>query len=156
MKCSQAITKQRRQCLVINKSPWKFPGSTQLNRVFSGLAVLCPALFQHIRSSESTMINARTPISRDESNSNSTSIPYFSITALLGAFIGICLEWFLYGKISVVCFTCTFPITIRRSRTLFRNIRHVSKMPIGQVQEGNYRFLCSLSSPRPIHGYHYQ
>ena len=74
--------------------------------------------------------------------------------------IGICLEWFLYGKISVLCFNfypCQWsPITIPRSRTLFRDIRHVSKMPIGQVQEGNHRFLCSLSSPHSIHCYRCQ
>jgi hypothetical protein len=47
--------------------------------------------------------------------------------------IGICLEGFFYGKISVLCaLTCTLarsPI-IPRSRTLFRNIRHLFTIPI--------------------------
>ena len=40
-----------------------------------------------------------------------------------------------------------------RSRNLFRNIRHVSSMPIEQVhrQDGNLRFLCYLSSLHSIY-----
>ena len=87
----------------------------------------------------------------------------FTVDMILGlelTLIGIFVECFLYGKISVLCFNlypCQWsPITIPRSRTLFRDIRHVSKMPIGQVQEGNHRFLCSLSSPHSIHWYRCQ
>ena len=83
-------------------------GKYSMNRVFSGLAVLCSVVFS--LSSSMIMMNARTPIPRDELNDPTGGIPYFSITALLGAFIGICLEWFLYGKISVVCFTYTLPM----------------------------------------------
>ena len=68
------------------------------------------------------------------------------------AVILICLEEFLYSKISVLCaLTCTLAAkgpNISRSRNLFRNIRYIFTMSIKGVQDGNYRFLCSLFSLR--------
>ena len=79
------------------------------------------------------------------------------------AFIALCLEGFFYGKnIYILCaLTCTLakesPI-IPRSRTLFRNIRHVftSTLHIEQAQDGNHPFLCPLSSLRSIYCYRCQ
>ena len=77
-------------------------------------------------------------------------------------FIGICLEGFFYGKISVLCAsTCTlakyvptWTWIIPRSRTLLRDIRYLFTMHIENVQDANHPFLCSLHSLRSIYCYH--
>ena len=85
---------------------------------------------------------------------------FFKYLDVDGIFIGICLEGYLYGKILVLCalklqvvvpLSNEIQLLYRCTRTLFRNIRHVFKMPMGQVQEANHRFIRSLSSLRSIY-----
>ena len=117
--------------------------------------------FQHIPVSESVFQDS----SHSTMGSQAPGDYYYQCQALPlfagfsfgvdGMFIGLCLECFQYGKIFVLCaFTssCTpfqwSSITTPRStaRTLFRNIRHVFKMPIEQLKQTNHPFLCPLSS----------
>jgi len=87
----------------------------------------------------------------------------FMITDTDGIFIALCLEWFFYGKICALTSSCTLAEEVRsimmaiipRSRTLFRNIRHVFATTTEPVhwQDGNHPSLRSLSSLRSIYRY---
>ena len=94
--------------------------------------------------------------------SSFNSVTVFMITEAEAAFIGICLEGFLFGKmISVLCCSLleksnysqllTRSPIIHCSRNLFRNIRHVSTFDIGKFhwQDAN-NLLCSLGSLHSI------
>ena len=73
------------------------------------------------------------------------------ITGRESFFLATCLfEGLLFGKISVLCALAkSWTLQVAKNslvRTLFRNIHHISTMPIEQVQVNKDHFLCSPSS----------
>ena len=121
-----------------------------MNRVFSHGGVDCWRLFQHISVSPPTRSLLHWHYNHLSSSSPGTA---FMFTDTEWNFVTLYLEGFLYGKMSCSMTLC--PCWRSRSRTLFRNFRHVFATPIEQVQDINHP-LRSLSPLHSIHCYHCQ
>jgi hypothetical protein len=126
----------------------KHVSTHSVNRVFSGLA-------DHYSNTSffslsSTIIASPLPVLTPP-----------SCSCLLGV-IRTSLRYIWNGSSTVrypfLCaLTCTLANEVQlmgiipRSRTLFRNIRHIFATPTEQVQDSNLPFLRSLSSLRPVY-----